>query len=606
MLLAHSLEGRSGPRPGPPNDPPRDHLALTGPRMDAGGPRQEFTLTFDTLGLSPASLRAVHDQGYLSPTPIQAQAIPLILDGRDLLAGAQTGTGKTAAFVLPMLERLHANRASGPRGVRALVVVPTRELALQVEQSVRTYGAHRPVRSTAIYGGVSMDRQVRALRGGVEIVVATPGRLLDHVRQGTVNLGHVEILVLDEADRMLDMGFIPDIRRILALLPTDRQSLLFSATFSPPIRRFAEDLLRDPASVDAAPRNTTVTAIQQVIHPVDRGRKRQLLSHLVRSRNVEQVLVFTRTKRGADRLAEQLGSDGINASAIHGNKSQSQRVRALGAFKEGRTQVLVATDIAARGLDIEVTAACRQLRAAHRPGGLRPPHRPDRPCRTGGHGHLARVGRRAGAHGRDREAAAALHPARGRGRLRAVGRRPRDGNGPCRQPGPGADRRMARCGTASPAARASDVRANDRRAVGRHGVPTAGCRAGRSIARPAGMAQVVRAAGQAASSAGSARDRSAPRAVKSCEHFPVSDSVAAVPRARGTSVTRRAATPLRGRSRGLAAAPGRRPGGEGPGVQSVVAAPLPSLTQAVGTSPRLRMVEPTTTMVVPSDPTAPA
>jgi len=353
MLLAHSLEGRSGPRPGPPNDPPRDHLALTGPRMDAGGPRQEFTLTFDTLGLSPASLRAVHDQGYLSPTPIQSQAIPLILDGRDLLAGAQTGTGKTAAFVLPMLERLHASRASGPRGVRALVVVPTRELALQVEQSVRTYGAHRPVRSTAIYGGVSMDRQVRALRGGVEIVVATPGRLLDHVRQGTVNLGHVEILVLDEADRMLDMGFIPDIKRILALLPTDRQSLLFSATFSPPIRRFAEDLLRDPASVDAAPRNTTVTAIQQVIHPVDRGRKRQLLSHLVRSRNVEQVLVFTRTKRGADRLAEQLGSDGINASAIHGNKSQSQRVRALGAFKEGRTQVLVATDIAARGLDIE-------------------------------------------------------------------------------------------------------------------------------------------------------------------------------------------------------------------------------------------------------------
>ncbi len=310
-------------------------------------------MTFDTLGLSPASLRAVHDQGYIDPTPIQTQAIPIVLEGRDLLAGAQTGTGKTAAFVLPMLERLHARRASGPRCVRALVVVPTRELALQVEQSVRTYGAHRPVRSTAIYGGVSMERQVRALRAGAEIVVATPGRLLDHVRQGTVDLSRVEILVLDEADRMLDMGFIPDIRRILGLLPAERQSLLFSATFAPPIRRLAEELLRDPASVDAAPRNTTVPAIAQVIHPVDRGRKRQLLSHLVRSREVEQVLVFTRTKRGADRLAEQLSSDGISASAIHGNKSQSQRVRALGGFKEGRTQVLVATDIAARGLDIE-------------------------------------------------------------------------------------------------------------------------------------------------------------------------------------------------------------------------------------------------------------
>ena len=256
-------------------------------------------MTFDTLGLSPASLRAVQDQGYVSPTPIQAQAIPLVMEGRDLLAGAQTGTGKTAAFVLPMLERLHASRPTGSRSVRALVVVPTRELALQVEQSVRTYGAHRPVRSTAIYGGVSMERQVRALRAGAEVVVATPGRLLDHVRQGTVDLRRVEILVLDEADRMLDMGFMPDIRRILALLPAERQSLLFSATFTPPIRRLAEDLLRDPASVDVAPRNTTVPAIAQVIHPVDRDRKRQLLSHLVRSREVDQVLVFTRTKRGA-------------------------------------------------------------------------------------------------------------------------------------------------------------------------------------------------------------------------------------------------------------------------------------------------------------------
>jgi ATP-dependent RNA helicase RhlE len=310
-------------------------------------------LTFDTLGLRPESLRAIADQGYVDPTPVQAQAIPLILEGRDVLAGAQTGTGKTAAFVLPMLQNLHARPAPGPRRVRALVVVPTRELAMQVEQAIRTYGAHRPVRSTTVFGGVSMDRQVRALRAGAEIVVATPGRLLDHVRQRTIDLGRVEILVLDEADRMLDMGFIRDLRAILALLPDDRQSLLFSATFTPHIRALAEDLLRDPASVDAEPRNTAAAPIRQLVHPVDAGRKRQLLSHLVRSGGVGQTLVFTRTKRGADRLAEQLVRDGIDAAAIHGNKSQPQRVRALTAFKEGRTQVLVATDVAARGLDIE-------------------------------------------------------------------------------------------------------------------------------------------------------------------------------------------------------------------------------------------------------------
>jgi len=310
-------------------------------------------LTFSTLGLRPESLRAIADQGYIDPTPVQAQAIPAILSGRDLLAGAQTGTGKTAAFVLPMIEVLHATRTPGPIVTRALVVVPTRELALQVEHSVRTYGARRPVRSAAIFGGMPMDRQVRALRAGVEVVVATPGRLLDHVRQGTIDLSRVDILVLDEADRMLDMGFIHDIRRILERLPVERQSLLFSATFNPRIRRLAEDLLREPVSVEVAPRNAAAAPVRQVIHPVDRGRKRHLLTHMLRSGDIDRVLVFTRTKRGADRLAEQLVKDGIRAAAIHGNKSQSQRVRALTAFKSGHSQVLVATDIAARGLDIE-------------------------------------------------------------------------------------------------------------------------------------------------------------------------------------------------------------------------------------------------------------
>ena len=310
-------------------------------------------MTFSTLGLAPESLRAVEAQGYTEPTPVQAQAIPLVLSGRDLLAGAQTGTGKTAAFVLPMLDSLRASRTSGHRTIRGLVVVPTRELALQVEQSVRTYGGRDPIRSVAIYGGVRMDRQVRSLRKWPEIVVATPGRLLDHVRQGTIDLSTVEILVLDEADRMLDMGFIHDIRRIIEQVPDERQTLLFSATFSKHIRGLATDLLDDPESVDVAPRNATAAPIRQLIHPVDKGRKRHLLAHMVRDRDMGQVLVFTRTKRGANRLAEQLGKDGIRATAIHGNKNQNQRVRALAAFKKGEAQVLVATDVAARGLDIE-------------------------------------------------------------------------------------------------------------------------------------------------------------------------------------------------------------------------------------------------------------
>ena len=311
-------------------------------------------MSFTQLGLAPDLLRAVADSGYTEPTPVQREAIPFVLAGRDLLAGAQTGTGKTAAFVLPILQRLHATqRHDGRRAVRVLVLVPTRELAMQVEESVRTYGAHRPIRSTTIFGGVGFHPQVRALRAGAEIVVATPGRLLDHVGQGTIDLGNVEVLVLDEADRMLDMGFIRDIRKILALLPARRQNLLFSATFSNEIRRLADGLLDRPAFVQIAERNTPPELVAQVIHPVDRERKRELLSHLVRSRKIDQALVFTRTKHGANRLAEQLERDGIAVAAIHGNKSQPQRIRALADFKAGRVTLLIATEVAARGLDIE-------------------------------------------------------------------------------------------------------------------------------------------------------------------------------------------------------------------------------------------------------------
>jgi ATP-dependent RNA helicase RhlE len=324
-------------------------------------------MSFDQLGLTPELLRAVAAEGYTEPTPVQAEAIPYVLAGRDVLAGAQTGTGKTAAFVLPILQLLNASRpeprhlAAGngrPRGatgmpIRCLVLTPTRELALQVEESVRTYGASRPIRSTTIYGGVGFDPQVRHLRAGPEIVVATPGRLLDHAGQGTIDLGSVEILVLDEADRMLDMGFIRDIRRILSLLPAKRQNLLFSATFSNEIRDLAGAFLNDPAQVQIARRNAPIELVRQVVYPVDRERKRELLSHLIRTGRIDRALVFTRTKHGANRLAEQLERDGIVATAIHGNKSQGQRVRALNDFKEGRAAILVATELAARGLDIE-------------------------------------------------------------------------------------------------------------------------------------------------------------------------------------------------------------------------------------------------------------
>ena len=314
-------------------------------------------MTFEDLQLAPALLKAVREQGYDVPTPIQAQAIPLILEGRDLLGGAQTGTGKTAAFTLPLLHRLTMSRSAqnkfGGTGIRALVLTPTRELAAQVEESIRTYGKYLQLTSTVIFGGVGMGPQVSKLKKGVDILVATPGRLLDLQQQGMLDLGQVQILVLDEADRMLDMGFIHDVKKVLALVPKEKQSLLFSATFSDEIRDLANGLLKDPQSVQVTPRNTTVQRITQVIHPVGRGKKKALLAHIINEHNWSQVLVFTRTKFGANNVAEFLEKNGISAMALHGNKSQSARTQALAGFKSGDVRALVATDIAARGIDID-------------------------------------------------------------------------------------------------------------------------------------------------------------------------------------------------------------------------------------------------------------
>ena len=317
-------------------------------------------MSFESLGLSAELLRAVREQGYTDPTPIQQRAIPVVLQGRDIMAAAQTGTGKTAGFTLPLLQRLARHQPErqpgvSTRGVRALVLTPTRELAAQVADSVATYGRYLPFRSAVIFGGVKINPQIEKLRRGVDVLVATPGRLLDHAGQRTVDLSRVEILVLDEADRMLDMGFIRDIRRILELLPgkSERQNLLFSATFSNEIRTLAGQLLNDPEPIDVAPRNATVDRIDQLAHPVDKSRKREMLSHMIGAGNWRQVLVFTRTKHGANRLARQLEQDGLSAAAIHGNKSQGARTRALAEFKRGGVRVLVATDIAARGLDID-------------------------------------------------------------------------------------------------------------------------------------------------------------------------------------------------------------------------------------------------------------
>lgn len=314
-------------------------------------------MKFEELNLAPAILKAVLEQGYETPTPIQAQAIPAVLEGNDLLAGAQTGTGKTAAFTLPMLHRLSQGTAPkskfGGKGIRALVLTPTRELAAQVEESVRDYGKYLDINSTVVFGGVGMNPQIDRIKRGVDVLVATPGRLLDLQQQGFLDLSTVEILVLDEADRMLDMGFIHDVKKVLALVPKDKQSLLFSATFSDEIRELANTLLKNPQSIQVTPSNTTVQRITQVIHPVGRGKKKQVLLHIIQQHNWSQVLVFTRTKFGANNVAEFLTKNGVSAMALHGNKSQSARTQALAGFKSGEIRALVATDIAARGIDID-------------------------------------------------------------------------------------------------------------------------------------------------------------------------------------------------------------------------------------------------------------
>ncbi|HEY9095761.1 MAG TPA: DEAD/DEAH box helicase [Hydrogenophaga sp.] len=314
-------------------------------------------MNFEDLNLAPAIVQAVREHGYETPTPIQAEAIPAVLAGRDLLGGAQTGTGKTAAFTLPMLHRLSVGERSKNRfggvAIRALVLTPTRELAAQVEESARVYGKHLSLTSTVIFGGVGMNPQINAMKRGVDILVATPGRLLDLQQQGFLDLSGVQMLILDEADRMLDMGFIHDVKKILALVPSEKQSLLFSATFSDEIRDLANNLLKDPLSIQVTPRNTTVQRISQVIHPVGRGKKKALLVHIINKHNWSQVLVFTRTKFGANNVAEFLTKNGIQAMALHGNKSQGARTQALSGFKSGEIRALVATDIAARGIDID-------------------------------------------------------------------------------------------------------------------------------------------------------------------------------------------------------------------------------------------------------------
>jgi ATP-dependent RNA helicase RhlE len=328
-------------------------------------------MQFSELGLCAEVLRAVEEQGYTEPTPIQEQAIPPILLGRDVLARAQTGTGKTAAFTLPMLQRLkaHANTSVSParHPVRALIVTPTRELAAQVRESVQAYGTHIALRSAVVYGGVSIDPQIKELQAGVEILVATPGRLLDHVHQKTVNLGMVQILVLDEADRMLDMGFLPDIKRILGLLPPQRQNLMFSATYPDDIRKLADQILRDPARIQVTPRNAVTELVTHLAYRVETRAKREFLERLVRARDMRQVLVFTSTKLSANRLARQLERDGFVCAALHSDRTQAERTQALNAFKDGNLQLLVATDIAARGLDIELLPHVVNYEMPHNP-----------------------------------------------------------------------------------------------------------------------------------------------------------------------------------------------------------------------------------------------
>jgi ATP-dependent RNA helicase RhlE len=313
-------------------------------------------MSFEKLGLNAHLLKAIKEQGYDTPTPIQEQAIPIILQRKDILAGAQTGTGKTAGFTLPMLEllsRTKQSKAQKGHHIKALILTPTRELATQVEESVRLYGNHLPFKSAVIFGGVKINPQIVALRRGVDIVVATPGRLLDHISQKTIDLSKVDFLILDEADRMLDMGFVNDIKKVIACLPQQRQTLLFSATYSDEIKKLSAKFLKSPALIEVARRNTSSEIVKQAVYHVDKERKRELLTHLINEGKWQQVLVFTRTKHGANRLSGQLDKDGITAAAIHGNKSQNARTKALADFKEGKVRVLVATDIAARGIDID-------------------------------------------------------------------------------------------------------------------------------------------------------------------------------------------------------------------------------------------------------------
>ena len=314
------------------------------------------TVRFTDLGLAPEILRALADQGYEHPTPIQAKAIPLVLQGRDVMGAAQTGTGKTAGFSLPIIQLLmaHANSSMSParHPVRALVLTPTRELAVQVADNVKAYAKHTPLRSTVVFGGMDMKGQTTILKGGVEIVIATPGRLLDHIEQKNISLGQVQMLVMDEADRMLDMGFLPDLQRIINLLPKQRQNLMFSATFSPEIKKLANSFLNSPVLIEVARSNATADKVTQIVYKVDEELKRDVVEHIIRERNLKQVIVFSNTKIGASRLSRHLEQKGIKASAIHGDKTQQERMAALDAFKAGSVEVLVATDVAARGLDI--------------------------------------------------------------------------------------------------------------------------------------------------------------------------------------------------------------------------------------------------------------
>jgi len=312
-------------------------------------------MSFQKLGLSAPLLKAIKEQGYTKPTPIQEQAIPIVLQKKDILAGAQTGTGKTAGFTLPMLELLTRTKHTNKKAhqVKALILTPTRELASQVQESVELYGKHLPFKSCVIFGGVKINQQIVKLRKGVDIVVATPGRLLDHISQKTINLSKVDFLILDEADRMLDMGFVNDIKKVISVLPKERQTLLFSATYSDEIKKLSQKFLKSPSLIEVARRNKSSDIVKQAVYHVDKTRKRELLTHLIKEGKWQQVLVFTRTKHGANRLSGQLESDGITSSAIHGNKSQNARTKALAGFKNGEVRVLVATDIAARGIDID-------------------------------------------------------------------------------------------------------------------------------------------------------------------------------------------------------------------------------------------------------------